>query len=446
MRLEETVTVATSTTYTFSLYAKKDQLDEVLLYTSNFNSPSNNGYLFNLTDGTVSAWAGTPTHTPTIQDVGNGWYRCAITFTTDSVDATGALQIYVIDGGSSSVPLDGTSSILIYGAQFEQGSTPSSLIPTNGATVSRALETLTIPAANMPWPEPVVIGSEEFVAASATETSGVVQDGTNNDWTMTAAAVSNSAIAYDAGFSTNAGKVYLVQFEVYDYVSGSVCSRIQGVNGPARNANGIYSEVKTAIPTGDFIGISITSTSTLKVRNISVREINPLAVSIQMQGRMTYADTGIEVEVSMFDWRASGTIRIQNYVRTISGTGEFKTLIDARGNGGLIDAVSSDVDYYSPGVNVPFNIAARHGSTFINGAVDGVALTADTTPTALPDLSATDLNLGYDYMGTISMLRVWADDLADVGIAEATEPSEVPSLQLTFDNSETSFIIQDWEQ
>jgi len=49
-------------------------------------------------------------------------------------------------------------------------------------------------------------------------------------------------------------------------------------------------------------------------------------------------------------------------------------------------------------------------------------------------------------MGTISMLRVWADDLADAGIVEATEPSEVPSLQLTFDNSETSFTVQDWEQ
>jgi hypothetical protein len=108
--------------------------------------------------------------------------------------------------------------------------------------------------------------------------------------------------------------------------------------------------------------------------------------------------------------------------------------------------VQGSVTAYTPGVLVPYNIASRHGSTFINGAVDGVALTADTTPVALPDLSATDFNLGFDYMGTISMLRVWADDLADVGIAEATEPSEVPSLQLTFDNSETSFTIQDWEQ
>jgi hypothetical protein len=49
---------------------------------------------------------------------------------------------------------------------------------------------------------------------------------------------------------------------------------------------------------------------------------------------------------------------------------------------------------YSPDTNVPFNLAARHGSTFINGAHEGTLLTANTTPTILPDLSATDLELG----------------------------------------------------
>ena len=72
------------------------------------------------------------------------------------------------------------------------------------------------------------------------------------------------------------------------------------------------------------------------------------------------------------------------------------------------------------GVNVPFNIASRHGSTFINGAVDGTALTENTTPTALPDLSTTDLQLGFDFMGTIKTFRMWADDLTDTGIEEAS--------------------------
>jgi hypothetical protein len=158
---------------------------------------------------------------------------------------------------------------------------------------------------------------------------------------------------------------------------------------------------------------------------------------------MTYADTG-NAELTFFDWREDSYNYIQANLRTqTTATGE---VYHVQAAASVTDDVDGRSSQYTPGVFVPFNTASRHGSTFINGAVDGVALTADTTPVALPDLSATDFNLGYDYMGTISMLRVWADDLADVGIAEATEPSEVPSLQLTFDNSETSFTIQDWEQ
>jgi hypothetical protein len=87
---------------------------------------------------------------------------------------------------------------------------------------------------------------------------------------------------------------------------------------------------------------------------------------------------------------------------------------------GTSDFTASPADTYSPGINVPFNIASRHGSTFINGAVDGTALTADTTPVALPDLSATDLELGYDFMGTIKTFRIWADDIGDAGLEAST--------------------------
>ena len=85
---------------------------------------------------------------------------------------------------------------------------------------------------------------------------------------------------------------------------------------------------------------------------------------------------------------------------------------------GTVDSVTGGS--FTSGTLVPFNIASRHGSTFVNGAVDGTALTADLTPVALPDLSATDLLLGYDFMGTIKSFRVWADDLGDTGIEEAT--------------------------
>ena len=98
------------------------------------------------------------------------------------------------------------------------------------------------------------------------------------------------------------------------------------------------------------------------------------------------------------------------------------------------------------GVFVPFNIASRHGSTFINGAVDGVALTADTTPTALPDLSTTDLNLGYDFMGTIQNFQIWDRDIGDTGLVDETAPSLEPSLFLTFDGTTGSYTVRDWSE
>ena len=206
-----------------------------------------------------------------------------------------------------------------------------------------------------------------------------------------------------------------------------------------------------ATGTTTYIHVIERSDGTLIYDNVSVREIDPLAVSIQMQGRMTYADTeqvvqsdGTGGEVEFLRWRPDST----NYIHLALGTFSTRTgevnFVQEVGN--IRDVVTSSFTAYSPGVNVPFNIASRHGSTFVNGAVDGVALTANTTPTALPDLSATDLQLGYDYMGTISLFRIWANDIGDAGIVEATEPSTEPTLSLTFDGTATSFTDFEWSE
>ena len=411
------VTVATSTAYTASVFAKADQLSKLRFNITNFTTPANGGTDFDLSSGIITL--NNPNlDSENIEDCGNGWYRCSVTFTTDAADTTGSITFYpALADGSLSVPLDGTSSILIYGAQLEAGSTPSSYIPTSGPTVKRAADTLTAPSANLPWPTPNVIGPELiasdlstiFVDVSeitATATDLVFNTTTQNQIT---ASISGGVV----------GKMYQVDFEVYDVVTGGLNLRFgsASANDAASLTAGGYS-YSLYLDTTAYISFRASaSTTELKVKNISVREIDPLAVSIQMDGRMTYADTDSVAGVSLYNWYVDAQNLLQSTIRTSTDPIGLRF---TQANAGAFDTSILAPSPYQPGVNTPFNIASRHGSTFVNGAVDGTALTANTTPTALPDLSATDLDLATTFMGNIGKFRIWADDLSDAGIEEAS--------------------------
>ena len=164
---------------------------------------------------------------------------------------------------------------------------------------------------------------------------------------------------------------------------------------------------------------------------------------MQMDGRMTYADEGVEEQQTLLAW---GDPTATNYIvanldTDSTDTGEINFEQD---NAGTPDTITSDT--LTPGVLVPFNISSRHGSTFVNGAVDGVSLTADTTPKALPDLSSTNLEIAQDFMGTIGTFRQFAGDIGDAGLVTATNPSTEPTLSLTFDGTGGSFYNLSWSE
>jgi hypothetical protein len=356
----------------------------------------------------------------TITSFGNGWYRCTITGT-----GTGSTAWpWVYPNQQATYAGDGTSGIYIWGAQFEVGSPPSSYIPTSGSTATRAAETLTVPAANLPWPTPNVIGTELV-------TNGDFSDGTTG-WTAVAGTLKisggvltiadNDRIQSDAIF-VGAVNQTVIDIAFADMASGvfsgvffadSAVYRLEITIGEVRAASRITFGISS-----NKIDIREFSAGTdLDIDNISVREIDPLSVSIQMDGRMTYADTGVADEAYLVYWYKNSAERLQISLSTLTTrTGELTFRQVA---GGTSDLVQSSQTAYSSGTLVPFNIASRHGSTFLNGAVDGTALTANTTPTALPDLETTDLNLGYEYMGTIRQFRMWDEDVGDTGIEEAS--------------------------
>jgi len=334
-------------------------------------------------------------------------------------------------------PTEGTLFVVPYEIdtisqlQLEVGPTPSSYIPTpsSGGTATRGAETLTVAAANLPWPTPKVIGPELVTNGTFdTDVSGwipVADTGQIVTWQSGGYARfdrnSGNSTFQSTASVPEAGKVYLVSVDVLDNTfTGTLTIAIGGASflvGTNVSA-GTYSRAIVTTSTAPLtvvLGAAVVGYYDLD--NISVREIDPLSVSIQMDGRMTYADEGASTQETFLRWQLDGNNNIHHWLNTSLGTGTARFW---QNSSSVSDQVLSGNDTYAPGVLVPYNIASRHGSTFINGAVDGVEIGEDVTPVALPNLSATDLNLAFDYMGTIRTFRMWNKDLTDTGIEEAS--------------------------
>ena len=129
------VNATLSSLHTFSFYAKKAEYNFVTAldqFSGTFLAS------FNLDTGVVSSGSGA-----SIQSVGNGWYRCAISF-----DGAASAVVATLAPSPSSASVnylgDGTSGIFVWGVQLETGDIATDYIPTTTAAVSVG------PVANVP--------------------------------------------------------------------------------------------------------------------------------------------------------------------------------------------------------------------------------------------------------------------------------------------------------
>lgn len=125
----------TGKAWCWSLYAKPNGRDYIRLM---LNAEPGSIVVFNISNGTVALENAIKGD---IQPAGNGWYRCVLLEPQTGNNRT--LRVGLQDGSGGSDDIyqgDGTSGAYIWGAQLEEGTFPTSYIPTAGSQATRGAD------------------------------------------------------------------------------------------------------------------------------------------------------------------------------------------------------------------------------------------------------------------------------------------------------------------
>lgn len=196
--ISQTQSVTAGVPFTISVYAKGNGYDWIYLYAD--GSGSGQYRLFNVSNGTLGLSGGTATST--ITSVGDGWYRCTMSWVPI---ASGSLIFQIAVLSSNAVGAfagDGTSGAFIWGAQLELGDIATDYIATTTAAVSVGpvsgtprLDYLNVECPRLllePQRSNVQVNSERFNASG---------------WNLVDAAIASNAITAPDGYN-GADKMY----------------------------------------------------------------------------------------------------------------------------------------------------------------------------------------------------------------------------------------------
>jgi hypothetical protein len=310
-------------TYTMSVFAKQAGRSVIFIQALGTFTKS----YFDIAGGTVlSSGAGM---TSTITSVGDGWFRCTVTFTCDTTNNAVRVIAATTGNGVQTYTGTGIASVYLWGAQMEFGSTANTYIPTTTTAVYgtptlsfSGVSSIGLLSNGALYLQPAGTGALQAQATTSTTAGGNARGANAVDWQTSrtnAAQVASGSFSVIGGGNNNNNSGF----------GGVICGGTGGTIGTygvigggfGNSATGPYSAVaggysNTANGFYNFIGNGFTNSGTAST-----------AVTTQATTAVTSGSTAVTLSGSNANIKVGQLItgtginsNPNTYVAAISGT------------------------------------------------------------------------------------------------------------------------------